>query len=189
MCIKLYTQWHSLLGFQQQKLGNNLNKQQLEGSVETWWFLLSSFVFLHFSKFLQNASVAYMIRGKKSIMFLRQSRDTGHVIPAGREATLWRAFWQHMSQSSNSPSRNALDVDPHTNAPRSTGEDVQWCTTCNGKRLKPTWKFTQRDWLNKLWYIHTKECCVIKKKEMEYNVKNGPWYIVEWKKQATDLCA
>lgn len=47
-------------------------------------------------------------------MFLRQSRDTGHAILAGREAILWRAFWQ----SSSSPSRNSLDIDPHTNAPR-----------------------------------------------------------------------
>ena len=157
----LYTGTVSAHDFQQQKFGNNLNKQQLEGSVETCWFLLSSFIFLHFSKFLQNASVAYMIMGKKSIMLPRQSRDTGHIIPVGGEAALWRAFWQHMSQSSNPPSRNSLDVDPHTNAPRSTCKDIQWCTTCNGKRLKPTWKFTQRDWLNKLRYIHTKECCVV----------------------------
>lgn len=44
------------------------------------------FHFSAFSTFLQNAYVTCMIRGKRSIMFLRQSRDAGHVFPAGREA-------------------------------------------------------------------------------------------------------
>lgn len=120
-----------------------------------------------------NCTYCYMIREEINRVFKAKQ---GHRPPHSHwQRRVSEGVWQHAFQPSNSPSSNSFHRHPCTNAPCYACKGTHWSATGNGKRLKSTQRFTQREWLNKLWQIHTKEYCIVKKKKWRDDMKNWPW--------------